>query len=258
MPWEKVPAFLKSHPCWKKTVDSEFATQDRMKETKDKRTGYIFRIQHFEDSLAYRCLQMKWGAAVTVVAIPLLHWQAPLMCRYICSGKFSVLTHCCFLRTLTLFGIGYSLITYKRFLSFAIHFTTMILPWPVFLAFCVSRELAGHSNHFQKTFYFRFATKWYVLSLEQGLWYCSSLACRQDFKNILSSIHLLFCRTLAESQEYPVPCHKYPSVFFLFTYLSTHKVGQGNSSFWTFKSRTDALHRPILLLRVWDENWFLW
>jgi len=38
--------------------------------------------------LAYRCLQMKWWAVVTVVAIP--SQKALLMCPYISSGKFSV------------------------------------------------------------------------------------------------------------------------------------------------------------------------
>jgi len=39
--------------------------------------------------LAYRCLQMEWCAAVTVVAIP--SQKVLLMCSFIPSGKFSVL-----------------------------------------------------------------------------------------------------------------------------------------------------------------------
>jgi len=39
--------------------------------------------------LAYRCLQMKWWAALTVVAIP--SQKALLMCPYVSSGKFAVL-----------------------------------------------------------------------------------------------------------------------------------------------------------------------
>ena len=43
--------------------------------------------------LAYRCLQMKWCAAVMVVAIP--SQKALLMCPYVSSGKFPVLApHC--------------------------------------------------------------------------------------------------------------------------------------------------------------------
>jgi len=40
--------------------------------------------------LAYRCLQMKWCAAVMVVAIP--SQKALLMCPYVSSGKLSVLS----------------------------------------------------------------------------------------------------------------------------------------------------------------------
>jgi len=43
--------------------------------------------------LAYRCLQMKWWAAVTVVAIP--SQQALLMCQYVSSGTFSMLAPRC-------------------------------------------------------------------------------------------------------------------------------------------------------------------
>ena len=43
--------------------------------------------------LAYRCLQMTWWAAVTVVAIPPL--KSLLMCPYVPSGTFSVLAQRC-------------------------------------------------------------------------------------------------------------------------------------------------------------------
>jgi len=43
--------------------------------------------------LAYKCLQMKWLAAVTVVVIP--SQKALLMCPYVSSGKFSVLAPRC-------------------------------------------------------------------------------------------------------------------------------------------------------------------
>jgi len=42
--------------------------------------------------LAYRCLQMKWWAAVTVVTIP--SQKVLLMCPYVSSGKFPVLVPC--------------------------------------------------------------------------------------------------------------------------------------------------------------------
>jgi len=43
--------------------------------------------------LAYKCLQMKWWAAVTVVAIP--SQKALLMCSYVSSGKSPVLAPRC-------------------------------------------------------------------------------------------------------------------------------------------------------------------
>jgi len=43
--------------------------------------------------LAYRCLQMKWWAAVTVVAIP--SQKVLLMCPYVFSGEFPVLAPRC-------------------------------------------------------------------------------------------------------------------------------------------------------------------
>ena len=43
--------------------------------------------------LAYRCLQMKWCAAMTVVAIP--SQKTLLMCPYVSSCKFSVLAPRC-------------------------------------------------------------------------------------------------------------------------------------------------------------------
>ena len=43
--------------------------------------------------LAYKCLQMTWWAAVTVVAIT--SQKALFMCAYISSGKFSVLAPRC-------------------------------------------------------------------------------------------------------------------------------------------------------------------
>jgi len=43
--------------------------------------------------MAYRCLQMKWWAAVTVATIP--SQKALLMCPYVSSGKFSVLAKRC-------------------------------------------------------------------------------------------------------------------------------------------------------------------
>jgi len=71
--------------------------------------------------LAYRCLPIKWWAAVTVVAIP--SQKALLMCPYVSSGKFSVLAPCCssaLLHNLQL--------TSDRCLIFASHLATGRIP----------------------------------------------------------------------------------------------------------------------------------
>jgi len=71
--------------------------------------------------LAYRCLQMKRWAAATVVAIP--SQKALLMCPYVSSGKFSVLTPCCsraILHNLQLIC--------DRCLIFASHLATRMIP----------------------------------------------------------------------------------------------------------------------------------
>jgi len=71
--------------------------------------------------LAYRCLQMKWWAAVTVVAIP--SQKAQLMCPYVSSGKFSVLAPRCS-RTL----LHNLLPTSDCCLIFASHLATGMIP----------------------------------------------------------------------------------------------------------------------------------
>ena len=71
--------------------------------------------------LAYRCLQIKWRAAVTVVAIP--SQKARLLCPYVSSGKFSVLAPRCsraLLHNLQL--------TSDRCLIFASHLATGMIP----------------------------------------------------------------------------------------------------------------------------------
>jgi len=71
--------------------------------------------------LAYKCLQMKRWAAVTLVAIP--SQKALLMCPYVSPGKFSVLALCCsraLLHNLQL--------TSDRCLIFASHLATGMIP----------------------------------------------------------------------------------------------------------------------------------
>ena len=102
--------------------------------------------------LAYRCLQMKWWAAVTVVAIP--SQKALLMCPCVSSGKFSVLApHCsrALLHNLQLSS--------DCCLIVASHLATgMNLQLPSFLAFYVSKGRApGRSNTSLRTLCFHFA-----------------------------------------------------------------------------------------------------
>jgi len=71
--------------------------------------------------LEYKCLQMKWWAAVTVVAIP--SQKALLMCPYVSSDKFSVLAPRCsraLLHNLQL--------TFDRCLTFASYLATGMIP----------------------------------------------------------------------------------------------------------------------------------
>ena len=71
--------------------------------------------------LAYRCLQMKWWAAVTVVAIP--SQKALLMCPYVSFGKFSVLAPRCFRALLHNLQL-----TSDRFWIFASHLAAGMIP----------------------------------------------------------------------------------------------------------------------------------
>ena len=71
--------------------------------------------------LAYKCLQMKWWAAVTVVAIP--SQKALLMCPYVSSGKFPVLAPRCSR------ALWHNLqLTSDRCLIFASHLATGMIP----------------------------------------------------------------------------------------------------------------------------------
>ena len=71
--------------------------------------------------LAYRCLQMKWWAAVKVVAIP--SQKALLMCPYVSSCKFSVLAPRCSRALLHNLQLAYD-----RCLIFASHLATGMIP----------------------------------------------------------------------------------------------------------------------------------
>jgi len=94
--------------------------------------------------LAYKCLQMKWWAAVTVVAIP--SQKALLMCPHVSSGKFSVLAQHCsraLLHNLQL--------TTDRCLIFASHLATGRIPAIAIISrlLCL-QETRGSFKYFPK------------------------------------------------------------------------------------------------------------
>jgi len=92
--------------------------------------------------LAYRCLQMKGWAAVTVVAIP--SQKALLICPYVSSGQFSVLApHCS--RTL----LHNLQLTSDRCLIFASHLATgMILAIAIISHFLCLQGTRGSFKYF--------------------------------------------------------------------------------------------------------------
>jgi len=98
--------------------------------------------------LAYRCLQMKWWAAVTVVAI--LSQKALLMCPYISPSKFQ----CSYCVVLVPFCIIYSLYLIAVWYLQAIWLLEGSLQLPSFLAFCVSKGRASSLNTSLRTLSF--------------------------------------------------------------------------------------------------------
>jgi len=141
--------------------------------------------------LAYKCLQMKWWAAVTNLAISLQ--KALLMCPYVSSGKFSVLALCCsraFLHNLQL--------TSDRCLI-ASHLATGMIPAIAIISRLLCLQgTRGSFKYFPKNALLSFFRNmksavhvpyagWLILS-------CSALARTHDFKNFLSSIQVFCCK----------------------------------------------------------------
>jgi len=150
--------------------------------------------------LAYKRLQMKWWAAVMVVAIP--SQKALLMCPYVSSGKFSVLAPRCSRAP----GLLHNLqLTSDRCLIFASHLATGMIPaiatisrllclqgtrgsfkyFPknALLSFCLNMKSAVHVPYagwliLLRTLCFHFAVTWSLLSTchMQGDWYCLALS----------------------------------------------------------------------------------
>jgi len=101
--------------------------------------------------LAYRCLLMKWWAAVMVVAIP--SQKALLMCPYFCSSEFSVLTPRCSRALLHNLQP-----TSDRCLIFASHLATGMVPAMAIISrLYVFKGRSGSSNTFLRTLCFHFA-----------------------------------------------------------------------------------------------------
>jgi len=121
--------------------------------------------------LAYRYLQMKWWAAVTVVAIS--SQRVLLMCPYVSSGKFSVLALRCSRALLH----NLQLTSDHCLILQAIWLPEWSLQLPSFLAFYVSKGSAGRSNTSLRTLCFHVTVTWSLTSMchMQGDWYCLAL-----------------------------------------------------------------------------------
>ena len=143
--------------------------------------------------LAYRCLLVKWWAAVTIVAIP--SQKALWMCPYVFSGKCSVLAPRCpraLLHNLQL--------TSDRFVIFASHLATGMIP----AIAIISRLLYLQGKHgsfkcFPKNALLSFCRNMKsAVHVPYAVWLilpCSALACTHDFKDFLSSIQVFCCKT---------------------------------------------------------------
>ena len=130
--------------------------------------------------LAYRCLQMKWWAAVTVVAIP--SQKALLICPYVSSGKFSVLTLRCSRARLHNLQL-----TSDRCLIFAIHLATgMILAVAIISCLLCLQGTRGSFKYFRKNALLSFCRNMKSAVHVPYVWWlilpCSALARTHDFQ----------------------------------------------------------------------------
>ena len=117
--------------------------------------------------LAYKCLQMKWWAAMTIVAIP--SQKTMSMCPYVSSGKFSVLALRC--SRALLHNLQHRLIL-------ASHLTTEMIPAIAIISRLLCHQgTRGSFKYFLRTLCFHFAVTWSLLSMYhmQGDWYCLAL-----------------------------------------------------------------------------------
>jgi len=145
--------------------------------------------------LAYRCLQMKWWAAMTVVAIP--SQKALLMCPYVSSSKFSVLASCssrALLHNLQL--------TSDPCWIFASHLAIGMIPAIAIISGLLCLQgTRGSFKYFPKNELLSFCRN--MKSAVQVPYYsagwmilpCSALARTHDFKDFLSSTQVFCCKT---------------------------------------------------------------
>jgi len=121
--------------------------------------------------LAYKCLQMKWWAAVMVVAIP--SQIALLMCPCVSSGKFSVLATCC-----SCAFLHYLQLTSDCCLILASHLAARMIPAIAIISrlLCLKGRV-GRSNTSLRMLCSHFAITWSLQSTchMQGDWYCRAL-----------------------------------------------------------------------------------
>jgi len=139
--------------------------------------------------LTYKCLQMKWWAAVTVVAIP--SQKALLICSYVSSGKFSVLAPRCS-RAL---WHNLQLISH-RCLIFARHLATRMIPAIAIISRLLCLQgTRGSFKYFPKNDLLSFCRNiksaahvpyagWLILP-------CSAVARTHDFKNFVINPSIL-------------------------------------------------------------------
>jgi len=145
--------------------------------------------------LAYRFLQMKWWAAVTVTVVAIPSQKALWMCPYVSSGKFSVLTPCCSRALLhNLQSTSY------RCLIFTSHSATGMIPAIAIISRVLCLQgTCGSFKYFPKNALLSFLRNMKsAVHLPYAGWLilpCSALARTHDFKNFLSSIQVFCCKT---------------------------------------------------------------
>ena len=165
--------------------------------------------------LEYRCLQMKWWAAVTVVAIP--SQKALLLRAYVSSGKFSVLAPRCSRALLHNLQLAFD-----RCLIFASHLAIGMIPAIAMISrlLCIQETRGSFAI---RTLCFHFAVIWSLPStchmqvIEIAL-LCPSLHTRfQEFSVINPSVLLQDPHWCFRTMPHIVACVCSPLCHHLYT-----------------------------------------